>query len=364
MATERGLQIRTAINKQGWEDAEFPILCETCLGDNPYVRMMKEKHGQECKICTRPFTVFRWKAGTKGRFKKTEICQTCAKLKNVCQTCIFDLQYGLPVEVRDKFLAEQAVHMPTQQSNKDYFTHLANNNLDQLSLPYDQTVGNTILEKVARLKPYYERNKARICSFWVKGNCTRGDLCPYSHEKRENQDEDDPLNKQNLKDRFHGKNDPLAQKVMNKIQNHKENDIKPPADPTITSLYIGNITPDFTEQDFHQIFVKYGPIQSIKIISQKSCAFVNFIARKAAEEAIKDLYGNFNVKGIQLSISWSRAGKNQQQQSEFQGYNIQPPQENPPQKSQTEKQINKLGGIVNYSDDEDNEDNEEQGGQN
>jgi len=28
------------------------------------------------------------------RFKKTEICQTCAKLKNVCQTCIFDLQYG------------------------------------------------------------------------------------------------------------------------------------------------------------------------------------------------------------------------------------------------------------------------------
>ena len=28
------------------------------------------------------------------RFKRTEVCQTCAKLKNVCQTCIFDLQYG------------------------------------------------------------------------------------------------------------------------------------------------------------------------------------------------------------------------------------------------------------------------------
>ena len=28
------------------------------------------------------------------RFKKTEVCQTCAKLKNVCQTCLLDLDYG------------------------------------------------------------------------------------------------------------------------------------------------------------------------------------------------------------------------------------------------------------------------------
>ena len=29
------------------------------------------------------------------RFKKTEVCQTCAKLKNVCQTCLLDLDYGM-----------------------------------------------------------------------------------------------------------------------------------------------------------------------------------------------------------------------------------------------------------------------------
>ena len=28
------------------------------------------------------------------RYKKTEVCQTCAKLKNVCQTCLLDLEYG------------------------------------------------------------------------------------------------------------------------------------------------------------------------------------------------------------------------------------------------------------------------------
>jgi len=107
-----------------------------------------------------------------------------------------------------------------------------------------------LLEKVARLKPYYERNKARVCSFWVKGNCTRGDLCPYAHEKRYNDDEDDPLGKQNLKDRFMGKNDPLADKILKRITHNKENDIKPPEDITITALYVGNVTPELTESDF------------------------------------------------------------------------------------------------------------------
>uniref|UniRef100_A0A915C2V9 STL11/RBM22-like N-terminal domain-containing protein n=2 Tax=Ascarididae TaxID=6250 RepID=A0A915C2V9_PARUN len=80
-------------NRKTWEDAEFPILCQTCLGSNPYIRMMKDRHGAECKICQRPFTNFRWMPGKGMRYKKTEVCQTCAKMKNVCQTCLLDLEF-------------------------------------------------------------------------------------------------------------------------------------------------------------------------------------------------------------------------------------------------------------------------------
>jgi pre-mRNA-splicing factor RBM22/SLT11 len=64
--------------------------------------------------------VFRWSPGAGMRFKKTEICTTCAQIKNVCQTCILDLQYGLPVQVRDTALGLQG-GAPSSDINKQYY---------------------------------------------------------------------------------------------------------------------------------------------------------------------------------------------------------------------------------------------------
>lgn len=44
----------------GWERSDFPIVCETCLGPNPYVRMQKVRLLLFCSRnlkCEHPLTI-------------------------------------------------------------------------------------------------------------------------------------------------------------------------------------------------------------------------------------------------------------------------------------------------------------------
>ena len=54
------------------------------------------------------------------RYKTTVIRQTCAKVKNVCQTCLLDLEFGLPTQIRDTALAIRT-QAPTSDINREYF---------------------------------------------------------------------------------------------------------------------------------------------------------------------------------------------------------------------------------------------------
>jgi len=204
--------IKRDVRHEGWERADFPIVCETCLGDNPYVRMMRAEFDKECKVCARPFTVFKWRPGSGARYKKTEVCQTCSKLKNVCQTCLLDLEFGLPVQVRDAAFPTQ--QQPTSDVNREWFADQAEREVANGTVTYGRAEMRAQMLSVARTTPYYKRNEAHVCSFFVKGECKRGAECPYRHEIPEESE----LSHQNIKDRYFGNNDPVAQKILGKIQ--------------------------------------------------------------------------------------------------------------------------------------------------
>lgn len=71
-------------------------------------------------------------------------------------------------------------------------------------LDYESSFGkarpNDTILKLQRTTPYYKRNRAHICSFYVRGECTRGAECPYRHEMPVTGE----LSQQNIKDRYYG----------------------------------------------------------------------------------------------------------------------------------------------------------------
>lgn len=173
-------------------------------------------YGCECKVCGRPFTVFKWTPGAGMRYKKTEICQGCAKIKNLCQTCILDLEFGQPIQVRDTILKIEN-DVPRSDVNKEYYVENMSKNIGNDPLPKYTSAGSGVrefLKKISASEPYYKRNLPHLCSFYATGNCKRGNECPYRHELPP----DNNLANQNIKDRYYGHNDVVAQKILDKIK--------------------------------------------------------------------------------------------------------------------------------------------------
>lgn len=308
---------------------EFPILCETCLGPNPYIRMLKQPWGTACKVCERPFTSFRWRpAGHGTRPKKTEICQTCARAKNVCQTCLLDLQFGLPVQVRDASMAvgdRQRTVVPQSDGTREYAAAMSERKIatGEIDAVYKAPMVNSIAEKAKRIAPKYERNLSRICSFYARGECKRGLYCPYRHEKAV--DETEAMGDQNLRDRYYGVNDPVAKKILQSMDadgrkkpkgSHGRGNLGAPPvpdDDSIQTLFIGGVTPAITEADLRDLFSKCEGLSHISRIPGRGFAFAEFKTRAAAELAIESTHGFHDVNGARVKISWGKSSRKRPQ---------------------------------------------------
>ncbi|XP_070777306.1 stress-induced-phosphoprotein 1-like [Enoplosus armatus] len=57
------------------------------------------------------------------------------------------------------------------------------------------------------------------------------------------------------------------------------------------SLWVGNITLDVTEKDLWELFKMFGEIESIRVLHERFCAFVNFKNANMAAKALEKLQG-------------------------------------------------------------------------
>ncbi|KAK4284396.1 hypothetical protein QN277_001236 [Acacia crassicarpa] len=82
-------------------------------------------------------------------------------------------------------------------------------------------------------------------------------------------------------------------------------------DPNNTTIFVGNLDPNVTDDHLRQVFGNYGELIHVKIPAGKRCGFVQFADRSCAEEALRILNGT-QLGGQSVRLSWGRSPSNKQ----------------------------------------------------
>ncbi|KAL8790445.1 MAG: hypothetical protein Q9213_000597 [Squamulea squamosa] len=313
-------QIKQDLNRSGWETTDFPSVCENCLPDNPYVQMLKEDHGAECKICTRPFTIFRWKADRTARTKRTNICLTCARLKNCCQCCMLDLSFGLPIVVRDAALRMVAPG-PESSINREYYAQENEREIEEGRggvEEYEKTdeKARELLRRLANSEPYYKRQR-RLEAAQVD-NKEPGDGSADRDGQKLISGPTGPLRTSDTRDsgEFRSRGVPYrkprggatARRVFPGTAQlpPQPQDILPPRDRNITSLFVTGVEDDLPEHAVRSFFTPFGTLRSVICSHRAHCAFINYATREGAEAAAEHCQGKAVIQGCPLRVQWGR----------------------------------------------------------
>jgi pre-mRNA-splicing factor RBM22/SLT11 len=256
---------------------------------------------------------------------------------------LLDLEYGLPAQVRDTALGVKA-DAPSSEINREYYAQNMeakvcpaggldlSTNTDDAQMDSNgmlpgtgsaSTAGKEMLKKLARQAPYYKRNAPQICSFFVKGECNRGDQCPYrcvfpcqfdqlmltNPLNRHEIPEKTELSNQKLQDRYHGRNDPVAHKIL--IQHAADVGLAPPEDKSISAFMLASLP--LTSQDAILFALRQAvpklkdeDLRGVVYVQKSNCAFINFKTRKAAEEYAKVLSRGLEIGGKTIGLRWAR----------------------------------------------------------
>jgi pre-mRNA-splicing factor RBM22/SLT11 len=254
---------------------DFPVICDACLGPNPYTRMIKQPMAKECRISGQPFTGFRWQGALK-RWKETLVCSTVARDKNCCQACLNDLEYAVPFHVRDQVMEALGDETPSSDVSKEFYWA----NKRQRALDVANGAGSSLTGPGGF--DTYEKLQGSVDKLRELAALS---TAPVSWSERRA---------------------PMTADEQERLRQRRLAEKRPPADQSVTSLYVGGVPPSATKQDLLPYFLAYGAVKELTVDAQRLAAIVTYRERGHAETACAALYNNFTYKGSRLRVSWAR----------------------------------------------------------
>ncbi|CUM67033.1 uncharacterized protein PRCAT00004721001 [Priceomyces carsonii] len=279
---------------------DFPALCEDCCGPDKHIKMIRQPGGEECKICTRPFTVYRWNpSNARHKSRKTIICMTCARTRNCCQSCMLDIHFRIPLEIRDTALKLAGLDKAYSFTNKS----LNSSNREVKAIAADK-----------------EESK-------FNGRDENGDVNDMDKAK-------EILLK--LAEKLHD-DDKATKKITNSRKQNETGDIKSsdvskilaklpfgglfvvPEDKSITSFFIFGFDEELPQYAITNYCIQFGKIRTMTILHRARCGYIGFISRDSAVAFSQSISGNGlnannNTPGLlvlnkrfPIRVSWGKA---------------------------------------------------------
>ncbi|RCK54665.1 Pre-mRNA-splicing factor SLT11 [Candida viswanathii] len=225
-------------------------ICSTCLGPDKHIKLIKQSNGAECRQCTRPFTVYRWgNRSSSSKLQKTIICITCAQARHCCQSCLLDITYGIPTDIRDTALKMAGLEPVWNAANNPTNREVKATMADKLEKKFkdEESKTNDILSKLAE-----------------KLNVTK------KNEEEEKKSGDVPVDVGKLAKKLPFRN-------LLDVSKYKD----------MTSFFIFGFPSDIPKSMISAHASQYGKLKSIVISSESRCGFITFESKESANAFAK-----------------------------------------------------------------------------
>jgi len=309
---------------------DFPMLCANCLGDSSFVRMMKLPSFSACRITGRPFNVFRWRPSKGEPYKQTIICYEIATEKNICQCCLNDLDYNIPMALRDSFERcatenSDSVAAPTSEVNQEYHFNEQLAKREQEENTSKVTPSLRFLELVqdasnADHNKMLYKNLPTLCHGWLKGQCNKRpctfrpccginvfpELCDLFSQAEVDQVALDCKKGKKIDSKYH---QALLKMFQEQQQEALSKVLAPPEDKSIVTLFVVGLPPNVTGVEISDLLKEYGDISKVKILGKNPRAFVEFKSRVEAENTIERTGGSITLRTKRLTLGWAAKKK-------------------------------------------------------
>lgn len=232
---------------------------------------------------------------------------------------MLDLSFGLPIAVRDAAL-KMVAPGPESGINREYYAQNHEKEIEEgigAVEEYEKTddKARELLRRLANSEPYH-RKPRRIEGADAGEEASSSAEKSRTHSQYGNGPGPIRTSESRLGNRLPGRGGGAARgrgggrggrPFPNTAQlPPSAEDINPPADPNVTSLFVTGVEDDLPESELRTFFTKFGTLRSLVCSHRSHCAFVNYMKREDAEKAALECQGKAIVKGCPLRVRWGK----------------------------------------------------------